>query len=116
MGQDIVRLSPASLTAVPNGDRLLTEIAAIEVFVQDADDPPTTSGTWYIDNLRVAEPNAPGDWDGDGEVDLLDYQQLRTCLLGTLVPSSGGCAFFDADYDGDVDMRDVAVFQREFTG
>ncbi len=56
MGRTAARLSPASLSDVPDGDRLLTEIAAIEVFIQDGDDPPTTLGKWYIDNLRIVEP------------------------------------------------------------
>jgi hypothetical protein len=56
MGQGFLRLSPQSLLDVPDGDRLLTEIAAVEVLIQDVDNPPTTFGKWYIDNLRVIEP------------------------------------------------------------
>jgi hypothetical protein len=58
MGGSLRRLSPASLTDVPGGDRLLTEIAALEVLIQDADNPPTTVGKWYVDHLRVLEPGA----------------------------------------------------------
>lgn len=57
MGQDIIRLSPDSLSnGEPVGDGLLTEIAAVEAFIQDVDNPPTTFGTWYIDDLRIGEP------------------------------------------------------------
>ncbi len=57
MGQTFLRLSSQSIVdGQPIGDGLLTEIAATETFIQDDDDPPTTFGKWYIDNLRVREP------------------------------------------------------------
>ncbi len=61
MGQSIVRLSDDSLVdGQPVGDGLLTEIAAIECFIQDADNPPTSFGKWYIDDIRIVQPPAPG--------------------------------------------------------
>jgi hypothetical protein len=57
----------------------------------------------------------PGDCDGDGDVDLLDYVCFESCLLG---PDSGlgsGCGPFDIDGDGDVDLADFAGFQGAFT-
>jgi len=60
MGQSVIRLSPESIVdGQPIGDGLLTEIAAIESFIQDEDNPPTTFGKWYVDDLRINEPTGP---------------------------------------------------------
>jgi len=60
MGRSIIRLSPDSLVdGQPIGDGLLTEIAAMESFIQDADDPPTSFGKWYIDDVRIIQPPPP---------------------------------------------------------
>lgn len=62
MGADIIRLSPDSIVdGQPIGDGLLTEIAAIECLIQDADNPPTSFGKWYIDDVRVIEPEGGPD-------------------------------------------------------
>ena len=56
------------------------------------------------------------DFDGDGEVSVCDSVGLATCLCGPaiLAPSRDCLAAFDCDLDRDVDMRDVAQFQRFF--
>ncbi len=114
MGQGLIRLSPDSLVEVPNGDRLLTEIAASECFIQDTDFPPTTVGDWYIDNLRIVEAGMPGDFDSDGDVDLTDYASFRPCLRGPVVITTGECLFFDHDDDTHVDLQDAAWFMNVF--
>lgn len=63
----------------------------------------------------------PGDFDGDFDVDLLDYQQFASCVSGPDVPYEPGiCQLADiepaAHPDGDVDLRDFAAFQRYYTG
>lgn len=58
----------------------------------------------------------PGDCDGDGDVDLDDFADLETCLLG---PGGGlgvNCDCFDLDADGDVTLVDFGDFQVAFTG
>lgn len=61
MGVDIVRLSEESLdNGEPIGDGLLTEIAAIEFYIQDDDNPPTSFGKWYVDDVRMIEPAPVG--------------------------------------------------------
>ncbi|UCE59010.1 MAG: M4 family metallopeptidase [Phycisphaerales bacterium] len=58
-----------------------------------------------------------GDADGNCTVDLADHVQLSGCLTG---PQGGPypqeCAPFNFDPDTDVDLRDLAAFQRVFTG
>lgn len=61
MGMDIIRLSPESIeNGAPIGDGLLTEIAATEYFIQDDDNPPTSFGKWYVDDVRMIEPEPAG--------------------------------------------------------
>ncbi len=113
MGSSFTRLAPESLIDVPNGDRLLTEIAAIEVFIQDENDPPVAIGKWYIDYLRAVEPPAPaipGDIDQDGDIDLDDFATLPDCLHGPNVAVSTACTELQLDADIDVDLRDASVF------
>lgn len=117
MGSSFKRLSPKSLIDVPQGDRLLTEIMAIEVFIQDENDPPVALGKWYIDHLRAVEPPAPavpGDWDENGQVDLGDYAALGACLQGPGVVVGASCAPFLMDADTDVDLGDIQLFFAGF--
>ena len=62
------------------------------------------------------------DQDGDGDVDLTDYNRLAACLSGpneSTLPVECGTGHFpiaDIDNDGDVDLADAAKFQLGFTG
>lgn len=68
--------------------------------------------------------DVPGDWDGDGDVDLIDAAAFVDCLAGpNVAPTPTPPATpqecldaFDADADGDVDAGDFAAFQIGFTG
>ena len=63
-----------------------------------------------------------GDFDGDGDVDLGDYEQFLACLNGPNVttppPSCSPEQFVraDLDGDGDCDLADAASFADRFTG
>ncbi|MCP4246697.1 MAG: hypothetical protein GY778_06580 [bacterium] len=57
----------------------------------------------------------PGDFDGDGDVDLDDHLGFFNCMTGPAPtgPPGAGCEVFDlAPRDGDVDLSDFAEFQR----
>lgn len=60
-------------------------------------------------------PIVPGDADGNGAADLLDFASLAACLLGPVsAPPSAQCLVFDWDADGDVDLNDFLGFQTAF--
>ncbi|MFQ5413671.1 MAG: SUMF1/EgtB/PvdO family nonheme iron enzyme [Phycisphaerae bacterium] len=56
------------------------------------------------------------DFDGDGDVDAVDFMQLGTCMSGPVGPPLPACTAVDLNADGQVDLRDIAVFQGAFTG
>ena len=56
----------------------------------------------------------PGDCDFDTDVDLLDYQDFRTCLSGPGGGLGAECDCFDLDDSGDVDLVDFCLFQEAF--
>ena len=80
-----------------------------------------TWGWWLYLNFS-AEPvpvacEEVGDFDVDCDTTLRDFATLQPCLAGPgIEPPACGCAFEDLDGSGDVDLRDVAVFQAIFTG
>lgn len=59
----------------------------------------------------------PGDFNGNGRVDLIDWSVFIACDTwpGGGIPSPV-CAILDFDGDMDVDAMDYAGFQRAFTG
>lgn len=57
-----------------------------------------------------------GDYDRDGDVDGEDFEALRSCLLGPLLPAEEACIPMDIDGDGYVDLSDFGLLQFEFTG
>ena len=64
----------------------------------------------------------PGDHDGDGDVDLIDYAEFPPCLSGPwqapdfVTPSAQCRDAFDFNADTDVDLQDFGGFQESFTG
>ncbi len=67
-----------------------------------------TGGFWFA--------LAPTDCNDDGGVDLTDYNAFEVCLSGPAGGILDGCACYDVDQSGDVDLVDFAVSQAEFTG
>ncbi|UCG16935.1 MAG: hypothetical protein JSV19_02655, partial [Phycisphaerales bacterium] len=96
----------------------------MDVFTSVSGRPQLSFG--LVDNLRVLighTPGTNGDWDGDSDVDLADYEAFEDCMGGANVaptPTSGpSCvsfcrSVFDFDDDNDVDLKDFAAFQEAF--
>jgi len=58
----------------------------------------------------------PGDFDGDGLVDVDDYAVLYTCLAGPGEIARSECTdVFDFDDDLDIDLIDCASFMERFS-
>jgi hypothetical protein len=57
-----------------------------------------------------------GQFDGDTDVDLDDFDSFVDCLTGPDGGLPSGCEAGDMDLDEDVDMTDVSWFLRVFTG
>jgi len=79
----------------------------------------TSDKTW---NYALAwdihrSPTAADDFDGDGDVDLADFNFMQSCFNGpNRPPQSGGCEVADLDGDSDVDLSDFFQFQWCFNG
>jgi len=79
----------------------------------------TSDKTW---NYALAwdihtSPTAADDFDGDGDVDLADFNFMQSCFNGpNRPPQSGGCEGADLDGDSDVDLSDFFQFQLCFNG
>ncbi|MCB9866871.1 MAG: hypothetical protein H6816_09600 [Phycisphaerales bacterium] len=56
-------------------------------------------------------PVRPGDWDQDGAITVHDVAALSACLVGPHATPVAPCLVFDADGDGDVDLRDFHHLQ-----
>jgi hypothetical protein len=57
-----------------------------------------------------------GDCDGDGFVELDDFDVFSACMSGPEVDMEAGCECADMDGDVDVDLADFAAFQPVFAG
>ena len=67
----------------------------------------------------VATPYVPppGDFDGDGDVDLEDFGHFQVCLSGSGIPQADpDCQDANLDGDNDVDQGDFSVFQACISG
>jgi hypothetical protein len=111
---------------------ITVDVAGLPVYyvtVTPADPSDPGSGVTIIDSvggggLIDSLPPFNGDFDGDGDVDLDDYEYLPDCTAGpdtTPIPPGPVTAqdcldAFDFDIDADVDLADFGSFQEAFTG
>jgi hypothetical protein len=73
---------------------------------------------WNIDDfeIRAVGITLPGDYDGNGLVDLNDFTIFVACLAGPETELAPGCEQTDLDLDGDADLADAGMFQLAFGG
>lgn len=100
VGRDVLADAPVALTSLADPPRVRfdTALAAGEVKV--------------LELTPVPVPN--GDFDGDGAVTVADLPMLLFCMIGPEVKFAPGqgCLRGDLDTDRDVDLADLAAWQR----
>jgi len=104
---------PAGMTIDANSGRVLWPQPApsetpYTVTVRAANTVGNGSVSW---TLSVK----PGDMNGDGGVDQIDFVAVGTCLNGPSGSLESGCGCADDDADGDLDLRDAAQFLNELS-
>lgn len=92
----------------------------ITVFIrQRAFEPPCEGQTFMIDNVRVLDlgpdvpviPFKPGDFDGDGDVDQVDFGLFQQCIRdGGINLQEESCLAADLNGDLIVDINDFDIF------
>jgi hypothetical protein len=81
-------------------------------------------GTLYAvcrDKRLYAFRDPPGDFDRDGDVDLVDFAQFQLCYTGPREAGTAsllepGCELADFDNDWDTDLVDFGEFTLAYTG
>lgn len=75
-----------------------------------------SGGYWVPVPTQAACGETPGDFDGDGDVDLVDFANYQLCYSGPGGEVAEDCQCADFDGDGDADLVDFGSFQLAFTG
>jgi len=115
---DNLRLLPASSAidagnnaAVPIG--VTTDLAGGPRFIDDPATPDVGSGVPPIVDMGAYEYTPVGDFDGDLDIDLLDFARFQGCMNQ---PAAGACAPGDLTRDGQVGAMDAGPFASVLSG
>lgn len=116
---------PHGLVFGPNGNLFVCSSGSDQVLEYDGQTGEflgvfAEGGGLNIPTLGIAffplVEQRPGDFDGDGDVDIADFAFFSACFTGSGVPCEPPCCQADLDGDGDVDIADFAIFSSNFTG
>lgn len=110
---------PAGRSADVNEDRIPDECQTDsdgDGVVDALDQCPDTAPGTSVDEVGCPLVS-PGDFDGDGDVDLTDFGAFAACFNGpNRAPAPACTVSADIDLDGDVDLTDFGVFASCFNG
>ena len=67
--------------------------------------------TQYVYTLQL-----PGNCDGDGDIDIDDFETFGACMAGPDQDPGQQCGCDDCDCDADADLADFDQLQAAFTG
>lgn len=94
-----------SVSLTPTADRAL--VGAPGTFDQDIGG--NTGAAFVFDGTKCS--GVPGDLDGDGDVDIVDFSTFAACFGQ---PPVDQCVCADMDNDGDIDIVDFSTFAAQF--
>ncbi len=85
-----------------------------------ASDPNPTGSVLEaaFDDFRITAVtccDGDGDSDNDGDLDLTDFDAFAACLDGPAAGLTSGCACFDLNGDGNIELNDYSTLQEMFT-
>lgn len=84
--------------------------------IGQCDAGPATGGAYELSG-GFWFPVSAGDGNGDGVINLLDYDAFEASAGGpNSEPPAGDCQGFDLDASGTVDLGDFAMLQAGCTG
>jgi len=75
---------------------------------------PLMGGEWSLTGPGMVTGSLCVPANADGKANLDDYRRLEPCLTGSDQSISSGCACFDLNGNGAVDLRDFSLLQIEF--
>ncbi len=90
----------------------------IDPVIDDGVSRVTLAGTMepLLGSAQFTVACAEADADCDGDVDLLEFADLQSCMMGPATAPAGVCDPQDTNRDGRVDLKDASILMRQFTG
>lgn len=74
---------------------------------------PCGGGTWCSESDDLCIPLGDGDFESDGDVDLVDYAMFMACFG---LPANGGCEPANLSGDEIINLSDLQMFVSELVG
>jgi len=94
-----------------------TGLAPADLAFNEATRSALIPSPYGADGLSIVTLFPPGDFDADGDVDLLDVAVFQNCYTGSSGgPVASGCRAGDLDGDGGITLEDYTDFEVLLTG